>query len=45
MLDTMLARKKTVQERLELNMMLPSAEQIKRDLRMLILQENATRTK
>jgi hypothetical protein len=26
MLDTMLARKKTVQERLELNMMLPTAE-------------------
>jgi hypothetical protein len=26
MLDSMLARKKTVQERLELNMMLPTAE-------------------
>jgi len=26
MLDTMLARKKTVQERLDLNMMLPTAE-------------------
>ena len=37
MLDTMLSRKKTVRDRLELNMLLPSGEQIKRELRSLLL--------
>jgi hypothetical protein len=37
MLDTMLARKKTVQERLELNMMLPTAEQVKKELKSLLI--------
>lgn len=45
MLDSMLARKKTVQERLDLNMMLPTSEQVKKELRNLLIQERVTRNK
>lgn len=37
MLDTMLSKKRTVQDRLELNLLLPSAESIKKELRTLLL--------
>jgi len=37
MLDTMLARKKTVRERLELNMLLPTAEQVRKELKILLV--------
>lgn len=37
MLDSMLSRKKTVQERLDLNMMLPTSESVKKELRNLII--------
>ena len=45
MLDTMLARKKTVRERLELNMLLPTAEQVKKELKILLVQEQVNRNK
>jgi len=37
MLDSMLSRKKTVQERLDLNMMLPTSESVKKELRNLLI--------
>lgn len=45
MLDTMLARKKTVRERLELNMLLPTAEQVRKELKILLVQEQVNRNK
>ena len=37
MLDSMLSQKKTVQERLDLNMMLPTSESVKKELRNLLI--------
>ena len=45
MLDSMLSRKKTVQERLDLNMMLPTSESVKKELRNLLIQEQINRNK
>ena len=45
MLDSMLSRKKTVQERLDLNMMLPTSESVKKELRNLLIQEEINRNK